>query len=154
MNKNILLTLLMIVIFLMSGCSSNDSNGYYNGIKWGSTIAEVEQKLGNNVGVSDDKRCIFQTVENFENIEGSQALITYWFEDDKICEVTITFFPSTKEPSVTDDELHQQVYNNFVKKYGEHSEFSSDYIWETKHSTITFSSVSNCIQYKMIEEPN
>lgn len=152
MNKKILLTLLMTVIFLMSGCSSNDSNGYYNGIKWGSTIAKVEQKLGDNIVVSDDKENILQVIENFENIDGLQACEMYYFENNILCKITIipSFLPN--ESSLSDDELNQQLHDKFVKAYGKCSSSDSrEQVWETKNSIITLLS-TNYIRYEPIKE--
>lgn len=70
MNKKIkiILVLLTIITVFTIGCGSSvkKSDGYYNGIKWGSTIADVEQKLGSDIVVADDKASILQIIENFE----------------------------------------------------------------------------------------
>ena len=74
MNKKIkiILVLLTIITVFTIGCGSSvkKSDGYYNGIKWGSTIADVEQKLDGDVVVADDKASILQIIENFEEING------------------------------------------------------------------------------------
>ena len=74
MNKKIrILTVLLIMIMIFTiGCSSSykNSDGYYNGIKWDSTIIDVEQKLGSDITVSDDRTSILQVIENFEGING------------------------------------------------------------------------------------
>ena len=73
MNKKIqILTVLLIMIMIFTiGCSSSykNSDGYYNGIKWDSTISDVEQKLGSDITVSDDRTSILQVIENFEGIK-------------------------------------------------------------------------------------
>ena len=156
MNKKIqILTVLLIMIMIFTiGCSSSykNSDGYYNGIKWDSTISDVEQKLGSDITVSDDRTSILQVIENFEGIKGSQAWVMYYFENDKLCKITITPSILPSKSSLSDEELNKQINDIYTKKYGECSETNSiENIWETKNSKISISS-TNYIQYQKIEE--
>ena len=156
MNKKIrILTVLLIMIILFTiGCGSSykNSDGYYNGIKWASTISDVEQKLGSNITVSDDKTNILQVIENFEEIQGSQAWVMYYFENDKLCKITIVPSILPSKSSLSDEELNRQINDIYTKKYGECSETNSiENIWETKNSKISISS-TNYIRYQKIEE--
>lgn len=156
MNKKIrILTVLLIMTMIFTiGCSSSykNSDGYYNGIKWDSTISDVEQKLGSNITVSDDRTSILQVIENFEGIKGSQAWVMYYFENDKLCKITITPSILPSKSSLSDEELNKQINDIYTKKYGECSETNSiENIWETKNSKISISS-TNYIQYQKIEE--
>ena len=155
MNKKIqILTVLLIMIMIFTiGCSSSykNSDGYYNGIKWDSTISDVEQKLGSDITVSDDRTSILQVIENFEGIKGSQAWVMYYFENDKLCKITITPSILPSKSSLSDEELNKQINDIYTKKYGECSETNSiENIWETKNSKISISS-TNYIQYQKIE---
>ena len=155
MNKKIqILTVLLIMIMIFTiGCSSSykNSDGYYNGIKWDSTISDVEQKLGSDITVSDDRTSILQVIENFEGIKGSQAWVMYYFENDKLCKITITPSILPSKSSLSDEELNRQINDIYTKKYGECSETNSiENIWETKNSKISISS-TNYIQYQKIE---
>ena len=152
MNKKIrILTVLLIMTMIFTiGCSSSykNSDGYYNGIKWDSTISDVEQKLGSNITVSDDRTSILQVIENFEGIKGSQAWVMYYFENDKLCKITITPSILPSKSSLSDEELNKQINNIYTKKYGECSETNSiENIWETKNSKISISS-TNYIRYQ------
>lgn len=145
MNKKIrILTVLLIMTMIFTiGCSSSykNSDGYYNGIKWDSTISDVEQKLGSNITVSDDKTNILQIIENFEGIEGSQAWVMYYFENDLLYKITIMVSVISSKSSLTDDELSKQINNIYIKKYGEYSETNSiENIWKTKNSIISINS--------------
>ena len=156
MNKKIqILTVLLIMIMIFTiGCSSSykNSDGYYNDIKWDSTISDVEQKLGSNITVSDDRTNILQVIENFEEIQGSQAWVMYYFENDKLCEITITPSILPSKSSLSDEELNRQINDIYRQKYGECSETNSiENIWETKNSKISISSTSY-IRYQKIEE--
>ena len=155
MNKKIqiLTVLLIMIIIFINGCgiSMKNSDGYYNGIKWDSTISDVEQKLGSNITVSDDRTNILQVIENFEEIKGSQAWVMYYFENDKLCKITITPSILPSKSSLSDEELNKQINDIYKQKYGECSETNSDQnIWETKNSKISISS-TNYIQYQKIE---
>ena len=151
MNKKIkiILVLLTIITVFTIGCGSSvkKSDGYYNGIKWGSTIADVEQKLGSDIVVADDKASILQIIENFDGINGSQAWVTYYFENDKLCKIAITSSIFPDNPTLSDDDLNSQLYDILVEKYGECSDSNSlEKTWNTKNSVITMS-VSNYIEY-------
>ena len=154
MNKKIrILTVLLIMIMIFTiGCGSSykNSDGYYNGIKWGSTITDVEQKLDGDIVVADDKASLLQIIENFEEINGSQAWVMYYFENNKLCEITITPSILPSKSSLSDEELNRQINDIYKQKYGECSETNSDQnIWETKNSKISISS-TNYIQYQKI----
>ena len=151
MNKKIkiILVLLTIITVFTIGCGSSvkKSDGYYNGIKWGSTIADVEQKLGSDIVVADDKASILQIIENFEEINGSQAWVMYFFEDDRLCKISITPSVLPNNTTLSDDGLNSQLYDILVKKYGECSNSDSlEKTWNTKNSVITMSA-SNYIEY-------
>ena len=150
MNKKIkiILVLLTIITVFTIGCGSSvkKSDGYYNGIKWGSTIADVEQKLGSDIVVSDDKASILQIIENFDGINGSQAWITYFFEN-RLCKISITPSVLPNNTTLSDADLNSQLYNILVEKYGECSDSNSlEKTWNTKNSVITMSA-SNYIEY-------
>ena len=151
MNKKIkiILVLLTIITVFTIGCGSSvkKSDGYYNGIKWGSTIADVEQKLDGDVVVADDKASILQIIENFEEINGSQAWVMYFFENDRLCKISITPSVLPDNTTLSDDGLNSQLYDILVEKYGECSDSDSlEKTWNTKNSVITMS-VSNYIEY-------
>ena len=151
MNKKIkiILVLLTIITVFTIGCGSSvkKSDGYYNGIKWGSTIADVEQKLGSDIVVADDKASILQIIENFEEINGSQAWVTYFFENDRLCKISITPSVLPNNTALSDDGLNSQLYDILVEKYGECSDSDSlGKTWNTKNSVITMSA-SNYIEY-------
>lgn len=151
MNKKIkiILVLLTIITVFTIGCGSSvkKSDGYYNGIKWGSTIADVEQKLGSDIVVADDKTSILQIIENFEEINGSQAWVMYFFENDRLCKISITPSVLPNNTTLSDDGLNSQLYDILVEKYGECSDSDSlGKTWNTKNSVITMS-VSNYIEY-------
>ena len=155
MNKKtrIITVLLIMIIIFTNGCgiSMNNSDGYYNDIKWDSTISDVEQKLGSDITFSDDRTIILQVIENFEGIKGSQAWVMYYFENDKLCKITITPSILPSKSSLSDEELNRQINDIYTKKYGECSETNSiENIWETKNSKISISS-TNYIQYQKIE---
>ena len=151
MNKKIkiILVLLTIITVFTIGCGSSvkKSDGYCNVIKWGSTIADVEQKLGSDIVVADDKASILQIIENFDGINGSQAWITYFFENDRLCKISITPSILPNNTTLSDADLNSQLYNILVEKYGECSDSNSlEKTWNTKNSAITMS-VSNYIEY-------
>ena len=151
MNKKIkiILVLLTIITVFTIGCGSSvkKSDGYYNGIKWGSTIADVEQKLGSDIVVADDKASILQIIENFEEINGSQAWVTYFFESHRLCKISITASILPNNTTLSDADLNSQLYNILVEKYGECSDSNSlEKTWNTKNSVITMSA-SNYIEY-------
>ena len=151
MNKKIkiILVLLTIITVFTIGCGSSvkKSDGYYNGIKWGSTISDVEQKLGSDIVVSDDKASILQIIENFEEINGSQAWVMYFFENDRLCKISITPSVLPNNTTLSDDGLNSQLYDRLVEKYGECSDSNSlEKTWNTKNSVITMSA-SNYIEY-------
>ena len=144
MNKKIkiILVLLTIITVFTIGCGSSvkKSDGYYNGIKWGSTIADVEQKLGSDIVVADDKASILQIIENFEEINGSQAWVTYFCESDRLCKISITPSILPNNTTLSDADLNSQLYNILVEKYGECSDSNSlEKTWNTKNSVITMS---------------
>ena len=156
MNKKtrIITVLLIMIIIFTNGCgiSMKNSDGYYNGIKWDSTMSDVEQKLGSDITVSDDKTNILQVIENFEEIQGSQACVMYYFENDKLYEITIVPSVLPNKSSLSDEELNRQINDIYTKKYGECSETNSiENIWKTKNSKISISSTSY-IRYQKIEE--
>ena len=131
---------LIIITILLTGCASND---YYNGIKWGSSVEDVENKLDKNITVSNDKSSILQIIEDFDNISGSQAAVMYYFDNNKLSKITITVSSNTD----SDIELNQKIYNNFVKKYGECSSSNQiEYEWSTKYSDISLT-VTSYIKY-------
>ena len=151
MNKKIkiILVLLTIITVFTIGCGSSvkKSDGYYNGIKWGNTISDVEQKLGSDIVVADDKASILQIIENFEEINGSQAWVTYFFENDRLCKISITPSVLPNNTALSDDGLNSQLYDILVEKYGECSDSDSlGKTWNTKNSVITMSA-SNYIEY-------
>ena len=151
MNKKIkiILVLLTIITVFTIGCGSSvkKSDGYYNGIKWGSTISDVEQKLGSDIVVADDKASILQIIENFEEINGSQAWVMYFFENDSLCKISITSSVLPNNTTLSDDGLNSQLYDILVEKYGECSDSNSlEKTWNTKNSVITMSA-SNYIEY-------
>ena len=151
MNKKIkiILVLLTIITVFTIGCGSSvkKSDGYYNGIKWGSTIADVEQKLGSDIVVADDKASILQIIENFEEINGSQAWVMYFFENDRLCKISMTPSISPNNTTLSDADLNSQLYDILVEKYGECSDSNSlEKTWNTKNSVIAMSA-SNYIEY-------
>ena len=151
MNKKIkiILVLLTIITVFTIGCGSSvkKSDGYYNGIKWGSTISDVEQKLGSDIVVADDKASILQIIENFYGINGSQAWVTYYFENDKLCKIAITSSVLPDNATLSDDDLNSQLYDILVEKYGECSDSNSfEKTWCTNNSVITMNT-SNYIKY-------
>ena len=151
MNKKIkiILVLLTIITVFTIGCGSSvkKSDGYYNGIKWGSTISDVEQKLGSDIVVADDKASILQIIENFDGINGSQAWVMYFFENDRLCKISITPSVLPDNTTLSDDGLNSQLYDILVEKYGECSDSDSlEKTWNTKNSVITMSA-SNYIEY-------
>ena len=151
MNKKtrILTVLLIMAMIFTIGCGSSgkNSDGYYNGIKWGSTIGDVEQKLGSDITVSEDKSSILQVVENFEGIEGSQAWVMYYFENNELCKIAIISSVLSDNATLSDDDLNSQLYDTLIKKYGECSDSSSlEKTWSTKNSVVTLSA-GNSIKY-------
>ena len=67
------LSIFFIVCFCLQtliGCSSNKDNGYYNGIKWGTSIDKLKNELGDNITVSDDNESILQMIENYNGMDG------------------------------------------------------------------------------------
>lgn len=133
------------------GCSSSKDNGYYNGIKWGTSIDKLKNELGDNVTVSDDNSSILQIVENYDEIDGILGSIMYYFDDDKLSKITITVASIPDKSSISDEELNKKLYDEFVDKYGECSNSNSiEYGWKTQYSDISLSA-ANYIQYKSID---
>lgn len=152
MNKKIrILAILLVTLTLFTtGCGSSNKNsdGYYNSIKWDSTTNDVKMKLNENDIISDDNQeSILQIVENFEGIDGTQAWIMYYFEDDKLCKIAITPSILNGNATLSDTDLHSKLSDIFIKKYGECSESnSSTQTWNTKNSIITLDT-TNYIKY-------
>lgn len=133
----------------LSGCSSNkSSDGYYHNIKWGISIEDLQNQLENDITASDDKNSVLEVVNNFEKINGVQAWIMYFFDNNKLSEITITPTIDTKKTDFTNDELNKYLYDNFIDLYGDPDDSSSiEYVWNTKYSNITLT-MNNHIKYE------
>lgn len=151
MNKKLFIIILITIIALLSGCGSDDSNGYYNGIKWKTSFNDIKFKLGDDVGTSDNM--ILQVIDSYYDIDGTNAWVMYRFENNELFAVDINMSIYKDKTSLTDDELNKNLYQKFIKMYGECSESDSiEYTWNTKYSKITLMKNNNYIRYEMIEK--
>lgn len=139
-----------ICLQTLVGCSLNKNNGYYNGIKWGTSIDKLKNELGDNITVSDDDECILQMIENYNEMDGILGSVMYYFDNDKLSEITIVISSIPSKSNISDEELNQKLYKEFVNKYGKCSNSNSiEYEWKTQYSNISLST-TNYIQYKPI----
>lgn len=136
---------------VLIGCSSNKDNGYYNGIKWGTSIDKLKNELGDSITVSDDNETILQMIENYDGMDGILGSVMYYFGNGKLSKITITVASISDKSNISDEELNQKLYEEFVNKYGECSNSNSiEYEWKTQYSNISLST-TNYVRYEPIE---
>ena len=148
------LSIFFIVCFCLQtliGCSSNKDNGYYNGIKWGTSIDKLKNELGDNITVSDDNESILQMIENYNGMDGILGSVMYYFDNSELSKITITIASNSDKSNISDEELNKNLYDEFINKYGECSKSNSiEYEWNTQYSNISLST-ANYIQYEPID---
>lgn len=148
------LSIFFIVCFCLQtliGCSSNKDNGYYNGIKWGTSIDKLKNELGDNITVSDDNESILQMIENYNGMDGILGSVMYYFDNSELSKITITIASNSDKSNISDEELNRNLYDEFINKYGECSNSNSmEYEWNTQYSNISLS-IANYIQYEPID---
>ena len=116
------LSIFFIVCFCLQtliGCSSNKDNGYYNGIKWGTSIDKLKNELGDNITVSDDNESILQMIENYNGMDGILGSVMYYFDNSELSKITITIASNSDKSNISDEELNKNLYDEFINKYGE-----------------------------------
>ena len=144
-KKKIIITLLILLVIFAALAivtflflSKPERRGLYDGNKWKMSYSDIKEKYPDGFksdGGDDYDKSYITTVDEFESIEGTTALVSFEFLDDELCEVYIWVMVDDDEISY--EKLEKQLKRHYDELFGEGS--SSDYTitWETRESSIS-----------------
>lgn len=132
----ILLSFIIIIIFLVvKYFNFSNTDGYYENTKWGMTIEQVQNKLKGKSSLSKDKIAVTESIENYDDIEGVDALALYDCDENSLQKVSI-YLTNSGESSYTDSRLIERFENKFNELYEKEDEDDIGAYWKTKKSKV------------------
>lgn len=146
----IIIFVIVVGMLIITIIAKQHSNGLYRGIEWGSTVDEVENKLGNEEKEIQGES-ISQFPENYEGIENATAWVNYHFNEGGLYWISVAV-SSENASEEEKDKVAMAIYDKLVKRYGKCDKISDDqeYIWNTQYSEITLSADHCLINYKKL----
>lgn len=138
----VLVVVVVIVISVISVINVNQKkNGLYNNVAWGTSFDQikkmVEKHSEDEVKVNEDKKVVFDLVENYQDFEGVNAIVFYQCNDAKKLKSVYLTVNNKEGSKYTDKKLYDSFTEKFTELYGEYEDKSYKKIWTTKKSTIT-----------------
>lgn len=153
----ILLSFFIIIIFLVvKYFNSPNTDGYYEKTKWGMTLEQVQNKLKGKSTLSKDKLAITESIENYDDIEGVDALVLYGCDENSLQKVSI-YLTNSGESSYTDSRLIERYENKFNELYEKEDEDDIGAYWKAKKSKVEIIYLSDgliVITYEDITKEN
>lgn len=132
----ILLVFLIITIFLViKHFNRPNIDGYYVNTKWGMTIEQVQNKLKGKSALSKDNLAVTESIKNYEDIEGVDALVLYDCDENSLHKVSI-YLTNSGESSYTDSRLIEKYENKFNELYKKENEDDIGTCWKAKKSKV------------------
>lgn len=152
----VLACLAFLVYFLISNGGKEE---YFANIPWGTDIQDVKTKAAKyfkrDVITGDKNHSIIVTIENYLDMDGVTAAITFnCDEDDKLDNIFILATVVDDDANYTDKEIFENMTKEYKKKYGEYH-IKSDIIreWKTTNSTIDLLIFEDGMIVSSIEQP-
>ena len=134
-----IISVILVMVWIsciLTGCSSNQSNEYYNGIKWGSSVDEVKNKINDRYAESKTNPIITEVVDDFMGVEGTQVWLMYNFEGNKLTSISTPVVGITND-NLTREDVLNSLYDKFTENYGDCNEKNeNEYIWNKEDSKI------------------
>lgn len=162
--KKITLRIVLIVgiafimaILIWKIATKPDISGYYEGIKWGTSLENIEKRLdGEDTYISrnEDTNTISYIKADYDNKSGVDALIYYEFDSDMLKAINVCL-TNGDESAFTDGALIDEYMNKFNDLYGEAEESLLGYVWKTEKSEIELTYLGSnliIINYKDINK--
>ena len=151
LRKRIKYLIIILIVFVFGGAgvicfTKPDRSGLYNNISWDSTIAQIESKYPDGYRGSDNTKTdssYSAIIHNYEQIEGTLALVRFCFHDDRLYEISAIVM--TEDNGKSYYKLVQELKHHYKDLYGSPDESGSSLRWKKKKSTITFSDYDSMI---------
>lgn len=157
-KRYVIIILLVLVIMVMAVMSVKslwtlrNKDGYYNGVKWGTSLESIKSSLGEEGIVSSDGNSVMETKDDYDQHSGLMASITYQGEDDKLDKVFIMLTANDESP-ITSDSIIDWYVEKLDVLYGKNeSTLGIMFEWETEKSEITLMKMSSDIVTLKYEE--
>ena len=133
----IIIMILVVVIFIVNSVmNSANRDGYYNGMKWGISLEDVKNKLGDAGIPLENNSGIAEIIKNYDEKEGVEATVFYEFEnEEKLSSINI-YISNSDSSSYATDTLVNEYIEKLDDSYGEHIVDGVYQVWKTRESRI------------------
>lgn len=139
--------LIVIAVSLLSG---GKKDGYYNGIKWGTSMEDVQDKLKGKYEMGKDGNNVVEFFTGFESLKTMEGGAQYIFQEDKLVAVYVIL--NVGGSDVDYNDAMRITRKDLEKSYGEaktddlYSGMDIEYYqWETEKSDIVLTGMENAI---------
>jgi hypothetical protein len=158
-NKNylyigifILLLIVITSVFVFKKINRPDSNGYFEGIRWGASYSDVKKQLGEVARDGKTGNALVASYKDYKGKKGIEGTAVLTFIDDSLDDVML-FVRVEEDSSYTDEKVLNELVQELNKQYGEHDRAELPYYWNTPKSKITLHYLTDgffTIQYQDI----
>jgi len=88
-----LIILIGISVFFTS--YTKKKSGLYNNIAWGTSREKVRKMLGDDLIKGEVFSSDLTIIDDYDGMKGVKAYVSYLFEDDKLCVISLTLYNKT-----------------------------------------------------------
>lgn len=150
--------LIIIAALLLSG---GKKDGYYNGVKWGTSMDDVMDKIEGKYELGKDGNTVVEYFTGFESLKTMEGGAQYIFQEGRLVAVYVILNVGGSDMDY--DEAMRTTRKDLEKLYGDaktddiYSGMNIDYYqWETKKSDIALTGMDDilAIMYKDIRVEN
>ncbi|WP_343247658.1 zinc ribbon domain-containing protein [Diplocloster hominis] len=152
----------ILIILVISLISGNKSDGYYNGVKWGTSMDDVMDKIEGKYEIGKDGTTVVEYFTGFGELKTMEGGAQYIFQNDRLVAVYVLL--NVGGSDVDYDDAMRITRQDLEKLYGDSTlddEYSAIdvelYQWKTKKSDIALTGMENeilAVMYKDIRVEN
>lgn len=152
-NKKVLIPIIAVIVVALAtvviifGISNNvEKNGYFANIPWGTDIETVQKEVDKFFNcesfVGEDKDSIVVVIENYEGMQGVDAALMLYCEDNGTLNKVSVLLTIEDDSSYTNEKVVDKLVEKYNKLFNEADEsYGFTYKWTTSNSTIELSVV-------------
>lgn len=142
-GASIAATAIFMIIFSLGIKSFEQSNadGYYENTMWGMTVEQVQKTIKGNLTLSKDNLSATEIIDDYDNVEGVEALVLYDFVENSLQKVSI-YLTNSGESSYTDSRLIERYEKKFNESYEKKNEDDIGTYWKADKSNLELISLS------------
>ncbi|MBU9743493.1 zinc ribbon domain-containing protein [Lachnospiraceae bacterium ASD3451] len=151
----------ILIIITVSLLSGGKKDGYYNGVKWGTSMDDVMDKIEGKYELGKDGNTVVEYFTGFESLKTMEGGAQYIFQEGRLVAVYVILNVGGSDMDY--DEAMRTTRKDLEKLYGDaktddiYSGMNIDYYqWETKKSDIALTGMDDilAIMYKDIRVEN